>query len=118
MPDPAMISTSGLSLRLSDLDGAIVVRCDGQLLLETSDFLKREVKSRIPEKGRMVLDLSEVTRMDSSGLGAVVGLYLSARGRSCDFDVINLNKQIRDLFAISNLLSVFETCGRQGMRMP
>jgi anti-sigma B factor antagonist len=118
MPDPAIISTYGLNLHISALENAIVVKCRGTLTVETSDFLKREAKSRIPEKGRMVLDLSEVTRMDSSGLGAVVGLYLSARGRSCDFDVINLNKQIRDLFAISNLLSVFETCGRQGMRMP
>jgi len=33
-------------------------------------------------------------------------------------DLINLNKQIRDLLAISNLLSIFETVGRPGMRMP
>ena len=66
----------------------------------------------------MVLDLSDVTHMDSSGLGAIVGLYVCARGRSCDFDLINLNKQIRDLLAISNLLSIFETGGRQGIRIP
>jgi len=45
-------------------------------------------------------------------------LYLSARGRSCDLQLINPNKQIRDLLAISNLLSIFETVGREGMRMP
>jgi anti-anti-sigma factor len=118
MSDPAMISTSGFHLHISALEGATVVKCRGSLTVETSDFLKREVKSRIPEKGRMVLDLSEVTRMDSSGLGAIVGLYLSARGRSCDLQLINLNKQIRDLLALSNLLSIFETVGREGMRMP
>ena len=117
-PDSDTISTPGLRLRLSDLDGAMVVRCHGQLLLETSDFLKREVKSRMPEKGRIVLDLTDVTRMDSSGLGALVALYLSARGRSCAFELINLNKQIRDLLALSNLLSVFDTYGRHGVRMP
>jgi anti-anti-sigma factor len=118
MPDPAIVSTSGLSLHVSMPEGATVVQCRGTLTVESSDFLKREVRSRIPEKGRMVLDLSDVTRMDSSGLGAIVGLYLSARGKSCDFDLVNLNKQIRDLLAISNLLSIFETCGRQGIRMP
>jgi anti-anti-sigma factor len=118
MPDPATISTSGLSLHISALEGAIFVQCHGTLTFDSSDFLRREVKSRIPDKGRVVLDLSEVTRMDSSGLGAIVGLYLSARSRSCNFDVINFNKQIRNLFAISNLLSIFETCGRQGIRMP
>ncbi len=118
MPDPVMISAPHLSLRISTLKEAIVVECRGTLTVESSDFLKAEVKSRIPVKGRLVLDLSEVTRMDSSGLGTIVGLYLSARSRSCDFDLINLNKQIRDLLSISNLLSVFETCGRQGIRMP
>jgi anti-sigma B factor antagonist len=118
MSDPAIISTSGLNLLIATHADAVVVNCRGSLTFENSDFGSREVKSRMPEKGRVVLDLSEVTRMDSSGLGAVVALYLSARSRSCDFDLINLNKQIRDLLAISNLLSIFETVGRHGMRMP
>jgi anti-anti-sigma factor len=118
VPDSATISTSGLSLHISALEGAILVQCDGTLTFDSSDFLKREVKSRMANNGRMILDLTKVTRMDSSGLGAIVGLYLSARGRSCDFDLINFNKQIRDMLAISNLLSIFETCGRQGIRMP
>ena len=89
MPDPAIISTSGLSLNISALEGAILVQCQGTLTFDSSDFLKREVKSRIPSNGRVVLDLTKITRMDSSGLGAIVRLYLSARGRSCDFDLIN-----------------------------
>ena len=118
MPDPLVIDSPALKLQFSEQDLAVVVRCSGSMTLESSDFFKREVKSRIPEKGRLVLDLSDVSRMDSSGLGAMVGLYLSARGKSCELELINLNKQIRNLFAISNLLSVFETCGRQGIRMP
>jgi anti-sigma B factor antagonist len=118
MPDPVIISASGLSLDISAPEGVVVVRCRGNLMLENSDFLKREIKSRIPPKGCMVLDLSDVSRMDSSGLGAIVGLYLSARGKSCTLELINLNQRVRELFAMSNLLSIFETCGRQGIRIP
>ena len=118
MPDTAMIECPVLKLQVSELDGAVVVRCSGSMTLESSDFFKREVKSRIPEKGKLIVDLSDVSRMDSSGLGAMVGVYLSARGKSCELELINLNKQIRNLFAISNLLSVFETFGPQGIRMP
>jgi anti-anti-sigma factor len=118
MQNPVMDSPSGLELCFSVQEDATVVQCRGSLTYENSDFLKREIKSRIPDKGRMVMDLSEVTRMDSSGLGAIVAVYLSARSRSCELSLINLNKQIRSLLAMSNLLSVFETFGRQGMRMP
>jgi anti-sigma B factor antagonist len=117
MPDPEVVSNPGLTLSISIADGATSVECQGKLIYENCDFLKREVKSRIPEKGRMVLNLSDVSRMDSSGLGTLVGLYMSARGKNCEFQLINLNKQIRDLLALSNLLSVFETVGRDGIRM-
>jgi anti-anti-sigma factor len=116
--EPVGVSTPALTLYISSNAESIVVQCRGTLTVESSDFLKREVKSRMPNKGHLVLDLSDVTRMDSSGLGAVVGIYLSAKARSCDLDLINLNKQIRDLLAMSNLLAIFETCGRQGIRMP
>lgn len=73
VPDPIIVSTPGLSLSISALENAVVVQCRGTLIYERCDFVKREVKSRITDKGRVILDLSEVTRMDSSGLGTVVG---------------------------------------------
>lgn len=118
MSDSQIISDSGLSLSISVSPEAIVMQCCGNLLSQNSDFLKNEVKSRIPAKGCLILDLSDVTRMDSSGLGTLVGLYLSSRSKGCELRLINLNKQIRDLLALSNLLSVFDTYGRQGIRMP
>jgi anti-anti-sigma factor len=118
MPDPVIVSTPGITLSISTWPDTVVAHCRGSFTFETCAFVKTQLKDRLPEKGRMVLDLSEVTRMDSSGLGTIVGLYLSAKRRNCELDLINLNKQIRDLLAISNLLSIFETVGRHGMRMP
>ena len=56
--------------------------------------------------------------MDSSGLGAIVGLYVSAKKLNCEFLLINYNSAIRDLLGVTNVLSMFEDCGRTGMRMP
>jgi anti-anti-sigma factor len=56
--------------------------------------------------------------MDSSGLGTVVGLYVSAKAARCNIAFVNLKKQIRELLKVSNLLSIFETCGREGIRIP
>ena len=71
----------------------------------------------LARKKRIVLDLSELGRMDSSGLGAIVAIYVSAKAAGCELELINLNKQIRELLRLTNLLSVFAECGQQGIRM-
>jgi anti-anti-sigma factor len=68
-------------------------------------------------KGRIVLNLKEVPMMDSSGLGAVVTLHVSARTRGCKLEVVNASKQILELFSVANVLGLFEASGRHGGRM-
>src|SRR6266853_286749 len=64
-------------------------------------------KCLMPNNKRIVLDLTDLTYMDSMGLGTVVRLYVSARSAGCDLKLINLGSRIRHLLSISNLLSVF-----------
>jgi len=94
------------------------MRCTGSLTAETSSHLKTEVKALLPTKKRVILDLSELGYMDSSGLGTLVGLYISAKAAKCELQLLNLSPRIRELFSMTNLLSVFETCGRTGTRLP
>ena len=54
------------------------VTCHGRLLSENSSELKELVKPLLPLGGRIVIDLSDVSHIDSSGLGALVGLKISA----------------------------------------
>src|SRR5882724_7731408 len=75
------------------------------------------VREACERKGRIVLDLKEVPMMDSSGLGAVVTLHVSARTRGCKLEVVNASKQIRELFSMTNVLGLFEEAGRHGRRM-
>ena len=77
-------------------------------------LLKEEMREACGRKGRVVLDLKEVPMMDSSGLGAVVTLHVSARTRGCRLYVIHASKQIRDLFSMTNVLGLFEATGRHG----
>ncbi len=115
-PDPPKAATTGLRLETHHRDDATVIQCAGSLTLEHAPALKSLGKTLIPQSRQIVVDLKEVTRMDSAGLGAVVGLYVSARKAKCDFLLINYNNSIRDLLGITHLLSVFETCAQSGMR--
>ena len=95
-----------------------MVRCSGRLTAETSLDLKTEVKALLPNKRPVILDLSELAYMDSSGLGTLVGLYISAKGAKCELQLLNLSPRIRELLSITNVLSEFESCGRSSMRLP
>ena len=93
-----------------------VVECFGKLTSENVPLLKETMRGAWEKKGRVVLDLKEVPMMDSSGLGAVVTLHVSARTRGCKLEVVNASKQIMDLFSMTNVLSLFESTGRCGGR--
>jgi anti-anti-sigma factor len=117
-PDPAAISTAGFRMQTETRNGAIVVHCIGRLTSEYTDTLKTHVKGMLPQAKRIVLDFNELIRVDSAGLGVIVGLYVSAKKGNCELLLINYNKSVRDLLGLTNLLTTFEDCARTGMRLP
>jgi anti-anti-sigma factor len=115
-PDPPKAATARLRLETHKQGDDAVIYCAGSLTLENAADLKNLGKTLIPQSKRLVVDLKEVSRMDSAGLGAVVGLYVSARKAKCDFLLINYSNSIRDLLGMTHLLSVFESCAQSGTR--
>lgn len=116
--DSAAAPTSRLTLETRPWEDATIVQCKGRLTTEHSEAMKNHVRNLLPATRRIIIDLQEVTRMDSSGLGVIVGLYISAKKCGCELVLINYNKSIRDLLGLTNLLSVFESCAQSGMRLP
>lgn len=86
----------------------VTVRCTGRISSATAGELQRTIRSLMPETKSIVLDLTDVNHMDSSGLGAIVGLYVSAKKQGCGFKLINLNQRLKELFRITKLATVFE----------
>jgi anti-sigma B factor antagonist len=118
MSDNLEVTAPGLTLRTFSREGATVVACAGLLSAANSGLLKSHVKALLPATRRVVLDLTDLSQMDSSGLGTIVGLYISAKNSGRTLELINLSARVRELFSLANILSVFETCGRYGTRLP
>jgi anti-sigma B factor antagonist len=118
MSTDASIGERTLSLQTYAWEDAIVVGCTGRLTTETAVHLKAEVKPLLLCKRRVILDLTDLTHMDSSGLGALVALYISAKSAKCQLQLVNLSPRIRELLSITNVLSVFEAYGRCGTHLP
>ena len=109
---------SQLTLVTSTDGDATIVRCTGKLVTATTAILQTEVRSLLPGTKRIILDLTHVGYMDSSGLGSIIGLYVSVKSAGGQLEVINLSARVRQLFSITNVLSLFEVCGEQNIRLP
>src|SRR5215467_10745308 len=118
MPETDAASrTRGFRVQQSEAEECLKVECFGRLTSENVPLLREAMRDAFSKKRRVVLDLKEVPMMDSSGLGAVVTLHVSARARGGKLELANAGKQIRELLSMSNVLSVFEAAGRCGGRM-
>lgn len=104
-----------------DVDAApdvATVRCHGRLTLTSSGDLRQIVKPLVAGRTTVTLDLTDVTLMDSVGLGTIVSLYVSARNANCRLLLVNITPRIREIFSITHVLSLFETVGEGNIRFP
>lgn len=85
-----------------------VVHLTGSLVAGSTSPLRDAVKGLLPKVKSVVLDMTGLTRMDSLGLGTMVGLYVSAKSAGCGFKMINLGDRVRQLLIISKLDRLFE----------
>ena len=113
----AVSSARGFLVQRRDSQDCTVLECLGRLTSENVPLLKDAMREACERKVRIVLDLKEVPMMDSSGLGAMVTLHVSARTRGCHLEVVNASKQVLELFSLTNVLSLFESTGRCGKLM-
>src|SRR5271163_2551045 len=111
------VAAKPLTLEIQRTGEVAVVRCHGKLVAGVTNTLYYEVRQLIPGSKRIVLDLSDLTHMDSTGLGALVRLHVSARSAGSSLELINLSQAVSKIFALTNLLSVFSIIGEQNIKM-
>jgi anti-sigma B factor antagonist len=109
---------SRFAIEIERADDVAYVRCRGRLVAGVRDSFYAEVRQLIPDTKRIVLDLTDLTHMDSMGLSTLVRLYVSARSAGVDLELINIGKRIRQMLGVTGLLKAFEMIGDQGIRMP
>ena len=86
------------------------IKCHGKLISENTDEIRNLVQRLIQRGGRIVLDFTDLDYLDSSGLGALVGLKVSAINRGlCVLELVNLTPRVKKLLSITNLLQMFSS---------
>jgi len=104
-----VVPTPELQLDTETTPTETIFHCVGRLTSSTSSLLQTAVRKLIPEKKTIVLDLSGVTYMDSSGVGALVSVWVSAKRGGCELKLISLSDRVKELLRLTNLDKLLAT---------
>ena len=82
---------------------------------EGSVALRNTIRRLLGEgKKKILLNLSDVGYIDSSGIGELVSSFTAVNKESGSLKLLNLTQKIQDLLAITKLLTVFDTYDEEG----
>ena len=104
----APIPTAELKLEVAATPEETLVRCIGKMTFTSAGALQIELRKLIPETKSLVLDLAEMTYLDSFGLGVLVGAHLSAKRQQRQLRLINVNPQAKQLVQVTHLTYLLE----------
>jgi anti-sigma B factor antagonist len=90
-------------------DGVTVVVCHGRIIFgDEAAALREKLKQVLSTTRQVVLNLADVSYIDSGGLGTLVGVYSSARASGADIKLSGLGQRLRDVLQVTKLVTVFE----------
>ena len=100
-----------MDIRERVVDGVSVLDLSGKIVLGEGDIqVKDRIKSLLSDgQKRILLNLGDVSYIDSAGLGALISGYTTVKRENGQLKLVNLTKRVQDLLAITKLITVFET---------
>ena len=108
-----MSHNHGAAMKLTEREVGDVTLLDlgGRLVLDDGETLLRERVSDLVGRGRLqiVVNLKDITYIDSCGLGALIAKLVSLRNKGGDLRLLHLSPRSHRVFEICKLESVFES---------
>jgi anti-sigma B factor antagonist len=92
------------------VDGITVVDMSGRITLGEGSVVLRDAIRDLISKGqkKILLNLGDVTYIDSSGIGELVSAFTAVRREGGELKLLNLTKKVHDLLQITKLYTVFD----------
>lgn len=90
----------------------VTVQLEGELDHYCAERIRASLDALIADPGvkRLVIDLSRLTFMDSSGIGVIIGRYRTLSRRNGSVAVRGASPQIDRIFKMSGLYQIVEKC--------
>ena len=97
-----------LSLQNQWIDDVVVIRCEGRIAVGAEiKSLQAEFEKLTELTKKMVLNLGEVSFLDSVGLGALVRQFGRLRSEGGDLKLCQVSPFLQQVLKVTNLLRIF-----------
>ena len=107
-----------LSIKTRKEDGVNVLELSGRLTIGESVLSLRDAVRSAVDDGdlKFVLNLGDVSYIDSSGLGELVSIYTTVRNKKGDVKLLKLTAKAKDLLQMTKTFDSFRHLRRRGRR--
>jgi anti-sigma B factor antagonist len=99
-----------MAIKGRETDGITILDISGRITIgEGSVVLRDRVRDEIAAgRQRIIINLADVSYIDSSGLGELISAFTTAKNRGITLKLLNLTKRINELMQITKLYTVFD----------
>ena len=99
-----------LTIASREVDGVVVLDLNGRITLGEGSVQLRDAIRGLIGKGKksVLLNMSEVNYIDSSGLGELVSAYTTAKNQPAEVKLLKLTRKVHDLLQLTKLYTVFD----------
>lgn len=93
------------------VEGVSILDLSGRIVLGEGDIqIKERIRDLLADGQRKILlNLADVSYIDSAGLGALISCYTTVKREGGKLKLVNLTRRVQDLLAITKLITVFDT---------
>ena len=100
-----------MTIDTRNVNGVTILELHGKVTIgEWSREIREKIRELLDSGNKdILLNLGDVSYIDSSGIGELVGSYTTVTNQGGQFKLLNLTKKIRELLAITKLLTVFDS---------
>ena len=99
-----------MKVNTRQVDGVTVIDLSGRITLGEGSVVLRDIVRDVIGKGekKILLNLADVTYIDSSGIGELVSAFTTVRNQGGELKLLKLTKKVHDLLQITKLYTVFD----------
>ena len=99
-----------MTTQIHQQDGIVILAPHGRIVGSAASELRKNLVPQIEasDEPRMLINLENVYKIDSIGLGVLVEAHIVARKKKGRIGIVHLGKHIRNVIVITRLIHLFE----------